>query len=170
MLVRAVMYKVRASSSPQARLCGLSGSRTVPRCSPRGESSQMPDGPHTYTLPAVSTLSPSMASSPSAPVMSKNTSPPVTQPPSLSVYLMTTLLPRSQLPTYRWRSSGDNATPFGPASSAVTSDTSPLRTAKTPLNGSSFFGSANIAGRPNGGSVKYRVPSEAYTRTLGLYR
>ncbi len=59
--------------------------------------------------------------------------------------------------------------PFGPASSAVTSDTSPLRTAKTPLNGSSFFGSANVAGRPNGGSVKYRVPSEAYTRSLGLF-
>src|SRR6266568_3274584 len=78
MLVSAAMKSVRASSSPQARLCGLSGSRRVPRCSPLGESSQMPDGPHTYTLPAVSTLSPSMASSPSAPVMSKNSSPPVT--------------------------------------------------------------------------------------------
>jgi hypothetical protein len=52
---------------------------------PPGESSQIPDGLHTYTLPAVSTLSPSMASSPSAPVKSKNSSPPVTDPAPSSV-------------------------------------------------------------------------------------
>jgi hypothetical protein len=36
-LVSAVTYRVRLSSSPQVRLCGASGSRRVPRCSPSGE-------------------------------------------------------------------------------------------------------------------------------------
>src|SRR5215471_384721 len=52
--------------------------------------------PHTYTWPAVSTFSPSMASSLSAPVASKNTSPPVTDPSPPSEYLITTLWSGSQ--------------------------------------------------------------------------
>ena len=73
---------------------------------------------------------------------------------------MTILRSGSQLPTYRWRSSGDSAMPFGPRSSSVTSEISPSETRKTPLNGSSLSGSSNMPGSPNGGSVKKSVPSE----------
>src|SRR4051794_40963221 len=59
---------------------------------------------------------------------------------------------RSQFPTYRNRSSGENARPLGPASSSVTSATSPPRTANTPENGSSLAGSSNTPGSPNGGA------------------
>ena len=81
---------------------------------------------------------------------------------------MTTLCSGSQLPTYSTRSSGDSAMPFGPWSSSVSKLSVPSLRQKTPLNGSSLWGSSNMAGSPKGGSVKNSVPSERYTRSLGL--
>jgi len=43
--VRAVIYKVLPSASPQAQLAGISGNSIVPRCRPSGEMIKRPPGP-----------------------------------------------------------------------------------------------------------------------------
>src|SRR5215813_3227007 len=83
---------------------------------------------------------------------------------------MITFFFSSQLVTYRYFSSGENAIPLGPARSVVTNRSFPFCSENTPLNGNSFRGSSKNFGRPNGGSVKYSVPSDRYTRSFGLLR
>ena len=67
-------------------------------------------------------------------------------------------------------SSGENARPFGPVKSFATSSSVPLHKQKTPLNGSSLRIPSNVFDNPNGGSVKYSIPSDRCTRSLGLFR
>jgi hypothetical protein len=43
--LRAVMYSVFPSTSPQAQFAGISGTSIVPRCFPRGEITSTPPGP-----------------------------------------------------------------------------------------------------------------------------
>src|SRR5215472_17958606 len=83
---------------------------------------------------------------------------------------MITFFFSSQFVTYRYFSSGEKAMPFGPLRSVVTRRSFPFCSEKTPLKGSSFRGSSKNFGRPNGGSVKYSVPSERYTKSFGLLR
>jgi len=73
--LRAHRYSVLPSSSPQATLCGCLGAMIVPRCFPSADKIHKPPGPDTLRLPLWSTFIPSSASSPGAPVMSKNTVP-----------------------------------------------------------------------------------------------
>src|SRR5215218_7682659 len=82
---------------------------------------------------------------------------------------MTTFLRSSQLVTYRYFSSGENASPLGRLRSVLTSFSAPSMRQNTPLNGSSFAGSSYVVDNPNGGSVKNRAPSERYTRSLRLF-
>src|SRR5215471_6435858 len=116
----------------------------------------------------LSTFIPSSASSPGAEVISKKTTPFETVPSACDSYRMITFFFSSQLVTYKYFSSDEKAIPFGPVRSVVTSRRCPFCSEKTPLDGSSFRGSSKNFGSPNGGSVKYRVPSDRYTRSLGL--
>src|SRR5581483_1362835 len=153
--VSAVMYSVRPSASPQARLCCSSGkAASTPRSCASGERIQTPPGPATQRCPSRSTLRPSIAASPGALVMSKKTAPGPRVPSSCTGYRMTTLRSGSQFPTYKKRSSGENAMPFGPRRSVVRSCTAPSFARNTPAYGSSFRGSAEKRGRPKSGSVK----------------
>src|SRR5215471_17504756 len=143
-------------------LCGCSGPTIVPRCLPSDEIIQSPPGPDTYRFPFASIFMPSSASSPCAFVMSKNTLPFERAPSALTSYRMTIFFLSSQLSTYRYFSSGENAKPLGPFNSVVSNWTCfpSGDTRNTPLNGNSFRGSSKNFGSPNGGSVKYSDPSD----------
>jgi hypothetical protein len=71
------------------------------------------------------------------------------------------------LATYKNRSSGENAMPFGRVISLVNSVNWPSCRRYTPLNFNSFFGSSSPPTKPYGGSVKYNDPSDLKTASLG---
>ena len=127
----------------------------------RARGSRSPPGPQAKTLPASSTFRPSRASSPGAAVMSWKTLAWRDGAVRGDRVAHDDLVRRG--PSCRRRGSARRArrrARWGRPARRTRATPRRRATRKTPQNGSSLSGSSNTPGSPNGGSVKYSVPSQ----------